>query len=55
MAAARVLPNVHEDDEVRDWSKGLGVTPERLKDAVEAVGDRVERVREYLKKDRPGS
>lgn len=44
--------NVHEDYELRDWSKSLGVTPERLKEAVQAVGDRTEKVREYLKSDR---
>lgn len=44
--------NVHEDYELRDWSKSLGVTPERLKEAVRAVGDRAEKVREYLKSDR---
>jgi hypothetical protein len=41
--------NVHEDYELRDWSKSLGVTPERLKEAVAAVGDRAEKVREFLK------
>lgn len=45
--------NVHEDYELRDWSKSLGVTPERLKEAVQAVGDRAEKVREYLRSDRP--
>ena len=41
--------NVHEDYELRDWSKSLNVTPEKLKEAVQAVGDRAEKVREYLK------
>jgi hypothetical protein len=41
--------NVHEDYELRDWSKSLGVTQEELKKAVAAVGDRAEKVREYLK------
>jgi Protein of unknown function (DUF3606) len=41
--------NVHQEHEVRDWSKSLGVTRERLKEAVHAVGDRVTKVREYLK------
>lgn len=45
--------NVHQDYELRDWSKSLGVTPERLKEAVQAVGDRAEKVREYLRKDKP--
>lgn len=42
--------NIHEDYEVRDWAKSLGITPERLKEAVQAVGDRAEKVREFLKK-----
>ena len=42
--------NVNEDYELRDWSKSLNVTPEKLKEAVQAVGDRAENVREYLKK-----
>jgi hypothetical protein len=34
--------------ELRDWSKSLGVTPQRLKEAVQAVGDRADKVREFL-------
>ena len=41
--------NVHEDYEVRDWAKSLNTTPERLKEAVQAVGDRADKVREFLK------
>lgn len=44
--------NVNEDYELRDWSRSLDVTPERLKEAVQAVGDRAEKVREYLRSDR---
>jgi hypothetical protein len=44
--------NVNEDYELRDWAKSLNTTPERLKEAVQAVGDRAEKVREYLK-DKP--
>lgn len=40
--------NVHEDYELRDWSKSLGVTSEELKRAVQAVGDSAENVRNYL-------
>lgn len=46
--------NVNQDYELRDWSKSLNVTPERLKEAVAAVGDRAEKVREYLGQDKPG-
>jgi hypothetical protein len=42
--------NVHEDYELQEWSKSLGVTKEQLKAAVEAVGTSAQKVREYLKK-----
>lgn len=41
--------NVNQDYELRDWAKSLNTTPERVKEAVQAVGDRAEKVREYLK------
>jgi hypothetical protein len=41
--------NVHQDYELRDWAKSLNTTPERLKEAVQAVGDRADKVREYLR------
>ena len=41
--------NVNQDYELRDWSKKFAVTPEQLKDAVAAVGDRAEKVESYLK------
>ena len=42
--------NVDEDYEVRDWSKRLGVSVEKLRAAVKAVGDRVDDVERHLKK-----
>lgn len=45
--------NVNQDYELRDWAKSLNTTPERLKEAVQAVGDRAEKVREYLASDKP--
>ena len=39
-----------EDYEVRDWTKSLGVTRERLQKAVDAVGTSADKVREYLKR-----
>ena len=45
--------NVHQDYELRDWSKSLNTTPERLKEAVAAVGDRADKVREYLGQGKP--
>ncbi|HEX8300120.1 DUF3606 domain-containing protein [Sphingomonas sp.] len=44
----RARINMSEDYEVRDWSESLGVTPERLQEAVDAVGSSAEKVREYL-------
>lgn len=46
--------NVNEDYELRDWAKSLNTTPERVKEAVQAVGDRAEQVRAYLSGDKPG-
>jgi hypothetical protein len=46
--------NVHQDYELRDWAKSLNTTPDRIKEAVQAVGDRAENVREYLGRDKPG-
>jgi len=40
--------NVAQDYELRDWAKSLNTTPERVKEAVQAVGDRVDKVREFL-------
>ena len=45
--------NVNQDYELRDWAKSLNTTPERLKEAVQAVGDRAEKVREYLSQGKP--
>lgn len=48
--------NVHQEYELRDWSRSLNTTPERLKEAVQAVGDRADKVREYLgERDKSGS
>ena len=44
----RTRINVHEDYELRDWSKQLGVTPDQLKAAVEAVGPTVAAVEKHL-------
>ena len=45
----RTRINVHEDYELRDWAKSLNTSPERVKEAVQAVGDRADKVREYLR------
>ena len=49
----RARINVNQDYELRDWAKSLNTTPERIKEAVQAVGDRAEKVREYLKSGKP--
>jgi len=47
--------NVNQDYELRGWARSLNTTPERLKEAVQAVGDRADKVREYLRGgDKPG-
>ena len=48
--ADRSRINVNEDYELRDWSQKFGVTPERLKAAVQAVGPMAEDVRRHLGK-----
>ena len=40
--------NVHQEYELRDWAKSMNTTPDRVKEAVQAVGDRADKVREYL-------
>ena len=40
--------NIHQDYELRDWAKSMNTTPERIKEAVQAGGDRADKVREYL-------
>jgi hypothetical protein len=41
--------NVKEDYELRDWSKKFGVSKDKLKEAVQAVGDQADKVEKYLK------
>ena len=40
--------NVNQEYELRDWARTMNTTPERLKEAVQAVGDRADKVREFL-------
>ena len=47
--------NVNQDYELRDWARTLNTTPERVKEAVQAVGDRADKVREFLgRRERKG-
>jgi hypothetical protein len=48
--ADRARINVHEDHEVRYWTKELGCTAEQLRAAVKAVGVMAADVRAHLKK-----
>lgn len=44
--------DIHDPDEVRNWTKSLGVSKEELQQAVQAVGDRADKVREHLRSGR---
>ncbi len=48
--ADRTRINVHESWELEYWCKELSVTPEKLREAVQAVGVMVAAVRRYLGK-----
>jgi hypothetical protein len=41
--------DINDPNELRSWSKSMGVTPEELKSAVKQVGPVATKVREYLK------
>jgi hypothetical protein len=45
----RTRIDVNQDYELRDWAKKFGVTPQRLKEAVQAVGNRAIDVEQRLK------
>jgi hypothetical protein len=47
--------NVNEDYELRDWAKKFNASPEQIKDAVRAVGDRADKVEMHLKGSRASS
>jgi len=38
-----------EDYEIRDWTEALGVSEAQLREAVDAVGNSADKVRDYLK------
>lgn len=50
--ADRLRVNVNEEYEVRYWAERLGVSEERLRAAVRAVGVMVKDVEAWLKKPR---
>jgi hypothetical protein len=45
--------NVNEPYELRDWSKRLGVSQEKLRETVQRVGTSAEAVKERLGKGSP--
>jgi uncharacterized protein DUF3606 len=45
----RTRIDISEDYELRDWSEKFGVSKDRLKEAVQAVGDKAADVQNYLK------
>ena len=47
--------NVNEDYELRDWAKKFNASPEQIKVAVRAVGDRADQVEMHLKGSRASS
>lgn len=47
------LIDMNDPDEVRNWTKSLGVTKEELERAVQAAGRSADKVREHLGKNRP--
>jgi len=44
--------NIHQEYELRDWAKKFDATPEQIKEAVQAVGDRADKVEMHLKGSR---
>ena len=42
--------NIHENYEVEYWTKELGISREKLKEAVNSVGTSAAAVRDHLKK-----
>ena len=41
--------DMNDPDEVRNWTKSLGVSKEELQKAVQAAGTQADKVREYLR------
>lgn len=47
--------NVNQDYEVRDWARRFDASPQQIREAVEAVGDRADKVEMHLKGSRASS
>jgi Spy/CpxP family protein refolding chaperone len=48
-AADRQRISIDEDYEHRDWPESLGTTEEKLREAVQAVGNSADKVRQHLR------
>jgi hypothetical protein len=44
--------DINDEDEVRNWTKSLGVSKEELQKAVQAAGPVADQVRDYLGRHR---
>ena len=44
--------DIHSEEDLRQWSSKLDVSPEQLKEAVQAVGQRAADVEDHLKGSR---
>lgn len=44
--------DMNDEDEVRNWTKSLGVSKEELQRAVQAAGNQADKVREFLGRSR---
>ena len=51
----RARIDIHQDYELRDWSKKFGVSPEELKKAVADVGTEADKVEVRLRESKSGS
>ncbi len=48
-ASADERIDAHQDEQLRQWARKLDSTPEQIKEAVQAVGDRPSDVEAHLK------
>jgi hypothetical protein len=44
--------DMNDEDEVRNWTKSLGISKEELQRAVQAAGNQADKVREFLGRSR---
>ena len=44
--------DMNDEDEVRNWTKSLGVSKEELQRAVQSAGNNADKVREFLGRSR---